>query len=426
MRTRRWAAYAGVAAVAAGATFLAQAVPDLVSGDRAGEAPAEAASQDDAGPPAPRLSAQERISLQQALNDVVTAGSSGAVAELVVTNPSGSDSWNGVAGVAERATGAPVDPRAHFRIASLSKPFVAAVLLQLVGEGRAGLDDTVERHLPGLVAGGDEVTLRMLMSHTSGLFSYNRAMPSVLDDPHRTWRPEELVEIAGEHDPVFAPGTDVAYSNTNYVLVAMVIEKITGRPYTEEVTERIIEPLGLAGTSLPGDSAMPEPAMHAYLAVRPWPGADPEPTEITEFNPTRWYGTAQVVSTVTDINRFYGALLGGEVLDAPMLEEMLTVQATDDQGIGFGLGPKQHVLSCGVDVWMHSGNIPGYRNWTVHSEDRHFTMFQARYTEDPDPPAWDIIETALCPAETASGADPRPGDHPSEPVTGPEQDKGGS
>ncbi|MDA8370438.1 MAG: serine hydrolase [Nocardiopsaceae bacterium] len=426
MEKKRWAALVGVV-VAATTTVIGVQLTrpqGADSADSAGTDDDALGASEEALPP-PRLTAKERILLQRSLNQVVEQGSSGAVAELVVRNEEGADVWNGVAGVADRTTGEPVDPTAHFRIASLSKPFVAATVLQLVEEGRLGLDDTVEELLPGVVKGGGQVTLRQLLSHTSGLFSYNKDMPSVRRDPDRVWDPEELVKVANGHDPVFTPGTDVEYSNTNYVLVAMVIEKVTGRPYTEAVTERIIQPLGLKDTSIPSESAMPEPVMHAYLAIPPHEGAAPEPSDITEFNPTRWYGTAQIVSTVSDINRFWEALLGGEVLGDAVLKEMLTVQGTTDDGYGYALGPRQYTLTCGVDVWMHSGNIPGYRNWTVHSAERHFTLFQARFAEDPDPPAWEAIETAMCPADAPKNPDPTPTARPSEPVAGTGKDDDG-
>ncbi|WP_046470122.1 serine hydrolase domain-containing protein [Allosalinactinospora lopnorensis] len=415
MWKKRWAALLGVAVATAATAVVVQAWPQGAD-DSDGDA---AASQAEPPPEPPRISAEERIELQKALNKVVEEGASGAVAELVEANESGRDRWNGVAGIADRQTRVPVDPGAHFRIASLSKPFVAAVMLQLVAEGEVRLSDTVEEVLPGVLDGGEDITLRMLLSHTSGVFSYNKAMPAVRNDPKRVWKPEELVEVANEEGPDFEPGADVDYSNTNYVLAAMIIEEVTGRPYTEEIADRIITPLELSETSIPASPEMPSPVMRAYVAERPYAGADPEPSDITEFNPTRWYGTAQIVSTVSDINRFWEALLGGEILDAEMLGEMLTVQGINGGGVGYALGPRQYTLSCELDVWMHSGNIPGYRTWTVHDDkDRHFTMFQARYVQDPDPPAWETIETALCPPDAPEEPDPTPTDYPSEPVEG--------
>ncbi|MDA2804480.1 serine hydrolase domain-containing protein [Nocardiopsis suaedae] len=421
MDKKRWAAAAGVCAVALAAGGVLVAAPWSSDAD----APAPSASSPPPEPP--RISAERRLALQRALNETVAGGSaSGAVAEYVEHGEGGSDSWSGVAGVADLSTDVPVDPQAHFRVASISKPFVAATVLQLVEEGRVRLDDTLEDVLPGLVDGGDRITLRMVLSHTSGLYSYNKSMPSVRSDPGRAWRPEELVEIANEHDPVFPPGSDVEYSNTNYVLAALVIEKVTGNPYREEVQARILDPLGLTETSIPTGTGVPAPSMHGYAWVSDGAGGHTA-EDVTSFDTSRWYGTAQVVSTVSDINTYWRALLDGEVLGAEVLEEMLTVQAYNAGDYGYALGPRSYTLECGTRVWMHPGNIPGHRTWTVHSEDRDLTVFQARYREDPDPPAWAMIELAMCP-EDAPGdpsPSPTPEDYPSEDVAGTGRGKDG-
>ncbi|WP_017593567.1 serine hydrolase domain-containing protein [Nocardiopsis potens] len=410
MDFKRWAATGGAAALVAAAAIVAVNVPWGGEGDATESTDARPAPP----PDPPDIGAERRIELQRALNEVVVQGSSGAVAELVERNEGGSDVWNGVAGVADRERGTPVDPDAHFRIASLSKPFVAATALLLVQDGSLELSDTLEDMLPGVVEGGQQITLRMLLSHTSGLYSYNKDMPSVVADPERSWTPEELVEVSQRHRPVFPPATDVEYSNTNYVLVAMAIERVTGRPYAEAVQERVIEPLGLEDTSIPFDSEMPEPVLRAYTR------SHGSMVDITEFNPTRWYGTAQVVSTVGDLNRFWRALLDGELLDEEMLEQMLTVQAEQENGYGYALGPRSYTLTCGEQVWMHPGNIPGSRTWTVHGDDRDFTLFQARSAKDPDPPAWAMIELAMCPEEAPAEPEPSPstGDYPGEDVAG--------
>ncbi|RNL84644.1 serine hydrolase domain-containing protein [Halostreptopolyspora alba] len=415
MRKKRWAAGTGVLVVAATAVVVQTwPSPDGSTGD-SGASRAQASN--DTAPP--RISTDERSELQRALDEVVEEGSSGAVAELVESNEAGRDRWNGVAGVSDRETNAPVDPGAHFRVASLSKTFVAAVALQLVEEGEFALDDTVGELLPGVLDENEDATLRMLLSHTSGIFSYNSEMPEVLDSPHRSFAPEELVEIANEEGPDFAPGSEVAYSNTNFVLVAMAIERATGNRYTDEVADRVITPLGLDETSVPMSEEIPRPVMRAYVADEPERGGSPAPRDITEFDPTRWYGTAQVVSTVTDVNRFWEALLNGEVLGDATLEEMLTVVDTASSGEGYALGVRRHTLSCDLDVWLHTGNIPGYRTWSVHAgRDRHLTMFQARYVDDPDPPAWDLVETGLCPSEAPEEPAPTPTDRPGEPVEG--------
>ncbi|WP_017625032.1 serine hydrolase domain-containing protein [Nocardiopsis chromatogenes] len=421
MDKKRWAAAAGVCAVALAAGGVFVAAP------WSSDAPAPAPSASSPPPDPPRIGEERRLALQRALNATVAGGSaSGAVAEYVEHNEGGSDSWTGAAGVADLSSRDPVDPQAHFRVASISKPFVAATVLQLAEEGELRLDDTLEDLLPGLVDGGEAITLRMVLSHTSGLYSYNKAMPSVRSDPERSWSPEELVEIANEHDPVFAPGTDVEYSNTNYVLAALVIEAVTGNPYAQEVQARILDPLELADTSIPSGPGVPEPSMHGYAWVSDGAGGRTA-EDVTAFDTSRWYGTAQVVSTVSDINTYWRALLDGEVLGEDMLREMLTVQAYNSGDYGYALGPRSYTLSCGTRVWMHPGNIPGHRTWTVHSEDRDLTVFQARYREDPDPPAWAMIELAMCPegAPAEPSPSPTPDDYPSEDVTGTGRGKDG-
>lgn len=412
MGLKKWAALTGTAVISASAVLAVQWIaPDLPVPFGAGSRPAQATGSL-AGQDGPRLSSQERVRLQRALNDVVGEGSIGTVAELAWHAPKGSDTWNGAAGTADRESGAPVDPGAHFRIASLSKPFVAAVVLQLAEEQHLDLGDTIADHISVPLQHAERITLRMLLSHTSGVHSYSRSMPDVREEPERLWTPGELVAIAAEHGPEFSPGAETAYSNTNYVLLAMIIEEVTGRPYVQEITDRILRPLDLTDTYLPEGPAVPEPFLAAYLPESS--GATlAEAAPVTEFSPTRWYGTAQVVSTVGDVNRFYRALIDGDVLGPAIREEMLTVHGPLGEDEGYGLGLRRWSLSCGVQVWGHTGNIPGYRNWTVHHAGRHFTLFQARFTEDPDPPAERMIETAMCspperaqPPYAAGGAEP--------------------
>lgn len=170
--------------------------------------------------------------------------------------------WNGTAGTADLDTGRARGADDRFRIGSVTKTFVATVLLQLQGERRIDLDDTIDQHLPGLVDGhghdGTAITLRQA-NHTSGISNYTadpefrrRAFgEEFLDHRYDTWKPGQLVAVAMRHAPDFAPGTSWNYSNTNYILAGMVIEKVTGHGWEKEVERRILRPLGLRGTSAP-------------------------------------------------------------------------------------------------------------------------------------------------------------------------------
>jgi len=196
--------------------------------------------------------------LQQQVDAIQAAGAVGVLAS--VTTPRRTHS--AAAGVADTTTSAPVPLDAEFRIGSATKPFVATVVLQLVGEHRLSLSDTVAHWLPGVVDGngndGARITVRELLQHSSGIYDYLRDAPVVAGvagfeaNRMRTYTPQELVALAMQHPAYFAPGTGVAYSNTNYVLLGMIIDRVTGHSWADEVRARIIAPLGLRHTRTPG------------------------------------------------------------------------------------------------------------------------------------------------------------------------------
>ncbi|MEU5993131.1 serine hydrolase domain-containing protein [Spirillospora sp. NPDC047418] len=267
------------------------------------------------------------------------------------------------AGVADVRTGAPVSPRSRFRIGSLTKPFTATVVLQLAGEGRIDLDAPVERYLPGVVRGADndgrEITVRQLLQHTSGLpdvLDYLNPL-SILNDPLRHWDARELVDIALPHRREFTPGKGWGYSNTNYLLAGMIIESVTGHPYGQEIRRRVIRPLHLRDTFVPGDaSGIPGPNPRGYVR----PGS--ELVDITRFNPTVAGAAGGMISSASDLDRFIGALLHGRLLKPAQLREMLhTVPTGRSSGARYGLGLQWLPPTkdrCGF--WGHDGDILGF------------------------------------------------------------------
>ncbi|MFF7181508.1 serine hydrolase [Streptomyces sp. NPDC008121] len=298
---------------------------------------------------------------RQALDAAVEAGVPGAVAQARV----GGTAWTGTAG--ERGG------RDHYRVGSITKTFVATVLLQLQAEGRLDLDDHVEEWLPGVVRGnghdGRAMTVRQLLNHTSGVYSVTEDPefqkkvfgPDFLEHRYDTWTPRELVALAMTHRPDFAPGTGWNYSNTNYVLAGMVIEKVTGRPYGKEVERRIIKPLKLRGTSVPGTKAtMPRPSSRAYSTL----GQDPAEArihDVTELNPSLAYAAGEMISNSGDLQTFYRALLKGGLLPKAEQRELTDTVAThpDFPQLRYGLGLMRTKLSCGKEVWGHGGGIHG-------------------------------------------------------------------
>ncbi|MEU7135629.1 serine hydrolase domain-containing protein [Streptomyces sp. NPDC046261] len=321
--------------------------------------------------------------------------------------------WHGSVGVADLATDRQRLPQDRFRIGSISKAFVSTVLLQLEAEGRLDLDDTVERRLPGVVRGnghdGGRITVRQLLNHTSGVFNYTKD-PGMVEKltsgfpEHRydTYTPRQLVAIAMKHRPDFRPGQGWNYSNTNYVLAGMIVEKVTGHTYAAEIQKRVIDKLGLRATTLPGTSSlMPSPHGRAYGKLSDAP--DAEIVDTTELNPS-WGGAAgEIISTTGDLNRFYRALLGGTLLPERQQKELLTTVPMDDAGGGYGLGVTSATLSCGRTVWLHSGGIHGSTSLAVSTADgRHTAAFNYNGDWRADLPA--LVEAEYCGGKPAAAA----------------------
>ncbi|MGY0068783.1 serine hydrolase domain-containing protein [Streptomyces sp. QTS137] len=323
------------------------------------------------------------LATRQAMRAAVAAGVPGVTA--AATDRRGT--WSATAGVGDLRTGQKRSPHDHYRVGSITKTFVATVLLQLEAEGRLSLDDTVDTWLPGLVTGnghdGTRITLRQLLNHTSGIFDYTAdedyrhaysTKEGFFEHRYNTLAPGELVRIALAHEPVFEPGASWRYSNTNYVLVGLVIEKATGRPYGEEIRRRVIEPLHLTATSVPGTRvSLPRPSSRTYSKLAPT--ATGPTYDVTRLNPSRAFSAGEMISDSKDLNRFYRALLTGRLLPQEQLDEMTTTVSTGS-GRGYGLGLMKVTLSCGMSVWGHSGGISGSGTGAGTTKDgRHSLAF---------------------------------------------------
>ncbi|MFD3575069.1 serine hydrolase domain-containing protein [Streptomyces sp. NPDC058644] len=289
--------------------------------------------------------------------------------------------WNSAAGIGDLERRTPRGAHDRYRVGSITKTFVSTVVLQLVAEGELRLDDKVGRWLPGVVEGnghdGDRITVRQLLNHTSGIYD-------VLSDPgyqekmftekflaHRydTWTPEQQVAIAMRHEPDFDPGEGWNYSNTNYLLAGMIIKKVTGESYADEIRRRIIEPLGLHATSVPRtDPSMPEPSSRAYMKLSKAPGAAFH--DVTELNPSMAGSSGGMISDAADLNRFYTALLRGKLLPKKQLAEMkkTVVRDPDRPNDGYGLGLVSRETSCSTVVWGNGGDVQGSTSMTLVTE----------------------------------------------------------
>lgn len=255
-----------------------------------------------------------------------------------------------------------------------TKTFTATVVLQLAGEGRLSLDDTVAHWLPAVVAGngndGSRITIRELLQHASGIYDYTKDLPALASaagfqaNRFRTYTPQQLVALAMQHPPLFAPGTSVSYSNTGYILLGMIINRVTGRSWASEVNARIIRPLGLRHTNTPGTfpfiAGPHAEGYHSFGGVTP--------IDVTVFNPSGADAAGSIISTTADLSRFYRALAGGRLLAPAQLSEMETTVAVPQlaavwPGGRYGLGLAWFPLSCGGGFFGHQGDVVGYHTW---------------------------------------------------------------
>jgi D-alanyl-D-alanine carboxypeptidase len=324
--------------------------------------------------------------LQKQLDGVVEAGAPGVVG-LVRT---GERTWQGASGLGDLHANRPARAGDRFRVGSVTKSFVATLVLQLVGEGRLGLDDNLERWLPGLVPGGDRITVRQLLHHTSGLYNYTDDLP----ERPRRFRPGELVAIATGRKPLFAPGTQFSYSNTNYILAGMLVERVTGQRLAAQLQHRILQPLGLDDTELPAtERTLAGPHARGYAPPDDeWQVSDGPArlVDATEMDPSWAWAAGAMVSSTADLARFYQALLGGQLLTPELLKQMrTTVDASQARhGTRYGLGLEVLRPGCGVELWGHGGPLEGYQTTAFSTPDANRQLIIAiNLQPEPEPGA---------------------------------------
>ncbi|MFI6101423.1 serine hydrolase domain-containing protein [Lentzea sp. NPDC051213] len=245
---------------------------------------------------------------------------------------------------------------AHVRIGSNTKAFLSVVVLQLVAEGKIDLDGQVEPRFGG-------VTVRQLLQHTSGLPEYTDKIGLESPDEirHRFLSPHDVLDVALAHPAQFPPGAKFQYTNTNYVVLGLLVQKVTGRPVQEQINDRVIRKLGLRDTYWPNEGE--EGLRHPYArGVHRADENDPKSPviDVTVMDPSWAWAAGQLVSTPSDLAAFYRGLLAGDLLPSAQLAQMRTTVDTGRPGTSYGLGLMRTDLTCGGVVWGHSGGIHGY------------------------------------------------------------------
>lgn len=341
-----------VAAAAASVALMAGCAPGPAGGSRASSTVETAASA-----VVGRLDAATEARLQDAFERkfaTVVAGVRTPGASVFVSV--GSDVWSSQLGVADAAAGAPVSADGRWRIASVTKPFVAEAVLRLVEAGRLSLDARLDQFVPH-IANGATITVRQLLDMSAGVWSFTGDQDLVARfdaDPTLTWSVEQTVALIRAHPADFAPGTKVAYSDSNYVLLGLILQDVTGRTAAQVVTDTVIRPLGLTGTAFPDDTqtSVPSPAVVGYLpkteTLHP----------VTAINPAFAWTSGAMTSTVADLATWAKELTAGTLLSPGVQAERLRTRqftGVGDVDYGYGLGVMRTRSMIG-----HTGGIIGF------------------------------------------------------------------
>ncbi len=273
--------------------------------------------------------------------------------------------WIGASGVARLSPSSVMRPDQYFKIGSITKSFTAAAILVLAEEGALSLDDKLSTWVPGYFANDDEITIRHLLTHTSGIYNYTDAQEVIPLDAEtieeymqhleRIWMPEELVAVAASYDPLFPPGADFDYCNTGYILLGIIVGRASGSTWEDVVQSRLLDPIGLDETFTDWLPDVPGELIRGYY----WDGT--EYVDVTEHHPSWAWSAGSMVATPRDLMRWSQALYGGEILSATSTTELTTPWVVIDEatGISYGFGTVVAETGSGTLLW-HTGGMFGY------------------------------------------------------------------
>ena len=339
---------------------------------------ADTGSAGTAGKPSPSPPATDIDTVADALR-TEAEGYAALVPGIAIVLRVGDEERTVTVGEADTRTGAPMTTDRRVEVASVSKPMVATVVMGLVDEGRLALDDTVEDLLPGVLAQGDEVTVEMLLDHTSGIPTYDEA-PGFRGFGEQT--PEQLVALVADEDPVFEPGSRGAYSNTNYVLLGMLAEEVTGQPVGDLLDARVFGPAGMDHASYGAAGVPPRQLARGYEGG----------TDVSFYDRPHVAADTGVVASPEDVATFLDALTAGDLVPPDVVDEMVAGHSELDGG-PYGYGLATQALPCG-DAVGHLGGLPGFSTnaWTLGDR----TVVVAVTDNTKGYVGTGLVKTALC------------------------------
>jgi D-alanyl-D-alanine carboxypeptidase len=317
------------------------------------------------------------------VRDSVRALVSGSIPGALLFVRQGDRSYTVTAGYADKVKRVPMRAGDVFPIGSTTKSYTAVLVMRLVARGEIGLDDPVSKYLPGLLPDGKRITVRELLSQTSGLYDFANdpsfLAPYLHGEFGFAWTPMQMVGFAATKPLLFPPGTKFSYSNTNYVVLALLAERVDGKPYERQLVDDIFSPLGLGHTSLPASSKT-LPDVHGYVGLGAnGKSAKSAPVDSAALTPAFAWSAGGIRATAQDEADFFRALFSGKLLPRAEVAAMEQTKATGGQyGLGiFPTGGSGYVWGAGTQAinttcgraWGHGGAFPGYFQLPISSPD---------------------------------------------------------
>ena len=276
--------------------------------------------------------------------------------------------WLGASGKADLFNNIDMQPCNYSRVGSTVKMFTATIILQLAEEGKLNLDDKVANYLQGDVIGkienAETATIRQLLQHSSGIYNYIQNLEfqtASLNNLIKEWKAADLLKYAYHKKAYFKPGEDVTYSNTNYILLGLLIEKIENKPLFQVFDERIIIPLHLNNTQFAGKNPVPKGIVRGYVDFY----SNLNVIESTYYSGWDYYtADGGLISNTYDMNVFFRALMNGKIINSNSLNQMLSWKTPKNKDanyfpIDFGLGIFKIETNKGI-AYMHAGDAIGY------------------------------------------------------------------
>ncbi|MGW7467856.1 serine hydrolase domain-containing protein [Streptomyces xantholiticus] len=313
----------------------------------------------------PELSPAVAARLDTAIRQVMREADVPGV--MVSLSAPGKGSYVRAFGVADKATGAPMDPDLYMRIGSETKTFTVTALLELVDQGKVALDDPIAKYIDQ-VPNGDKITLRNLAGMRSGLFNYSMDegfVKALESDPTKPFTPQQLLDYAFKHPVQFQPGEKFEYANTNLILLGLVVEKAGGMPLNEFIDQKVVKPAGLRHTVFPTGAQFPSPHAHGYTNQT----ASGKVEDSTNWDPSWGWAAGAMISDLRDLRSWARTLATGTLLSPETQAQRLKTESTGVPGTGYGLGIFD------IQGWIgHNGSLPGYESLTVYLPESKATL----------------------------------------------------